>query len=160
MPLDRINGEPFDDRPKDPATGEATGPGLLYDARFVVIEPGDLFRHDIRVSYKLPVAPGKFDPISNPRMGYRHILDDVAAEAGSHFIKAGAIVPFNGFGIDEEDILVQVYPELLKVVVQVQRMIGRREETIKIEYPKTGAWSPEVIRTLLEGAGKKAPVRH
>ena len=160
MPLDRTNGEPIDDRPKDPATGDAIGPGELYGARFVVIEPGDLFCHDIGVAYELPATSGRFRSASRPRMSQRHIMDDVAAEAAEEFVKRGAVVPFSGFHIEEEDILVQVYPELLKVIVQVQRMIGRKEETLKIEYPKTGVWPPKLIRSLLDTAGQNAPVRH
>lgn len=157
MPLDRVNGEHIDDRRRDPVTLEVTGPGVLYGARFVVIEPDDLFRHDIRVQY---VLPGKFRSLSKPRMGFRHICDDVAEVAGEHFVRLGALVPLAGFTINEDDILVQVYPELLKVAVHVQRMIGGDEHTAQIIYPREGVWSPELIRMLLEGSGKRAPLRH
>lgn len=160
MPLDRTNGEPIDDRPRDPATLEVTGPGFFAGARYVVIEPADLFSLDIRVPYELPVAPGKFRSFSNPKMGRRHIFEDVGEIAGEHFIREGAFVGVRGLLIEEDDILVQVYPELLKVVVLVQRTIRGQEQVAQIVYPREGVWPPDLIRAILDGAGKKAPVRH
>ena len=160
MPLDRVNGERIDDRPRNPATDEVTGPGVLYGARFEVIEPEHLFSHDIRVAYEPPVAPGKFRPLSRRRKAYRHIGEDVAIEAGRLLVAMGAIVPLRGMRFDEEDILVQVYPDALKVAVLVQRMIGGEERMVRLIYPPDDVWPPQLVNTLLTAAGVKTPARH
>ena len=157
MPLDRLNGEPFDDRPRNDA-GEPTGPGLFYGARYIVIEPTDLFRHDIRVEFE--PRNQKFRPVGTRRRYFRHILDDVIESAGEFFVSRGALVPMKGLALNEDDMLVQVYPDLLKVVVHVQRWIGGKEETAMIQYPRDGVLQPALIKTVLEGAGKKSLVRH
>jgi hypothetical protein len=147
VPLDRENGEKI-------AAAEMAG------CDYVVIEPGDLFSHDIRVAYEPPTLPGKFRSRSKRKVAYRHIVDDVADEAAAHFIAEGAIADSRGLRIDEDDILVQVYPQLLKVVVLVQRMIAGKEHFAQLVYPKEGVWPPELIRALIEPAGQKMPSVH
>jgi hypothetical protein len=158
MPLDRVNGEIIDDRKRDPATHEVAGPGVLYGAKFEVIEPEHLFSHDIRVEYE--PAGAKFRSRTKRKTGYRHIGEDVAALAGQHFVDLGAVVPIRGLRFDDDDFLVQVYPDLLKVAVLVQRMIGGEEKMVTLVYPPEGVWPPALITSLLEAAGKRVPARH
>ena len=75
-------------------------------------------------------------------------------------VAMGAVVPLRGLRFDEEDILVQVYPEALKVAVVVQRMIGGEERMVRLIYPPDDVWPPQLIETLLNAAGKKMPALH
>lgn len=153
MPLDRVNGERIDDRRHDPVAGAAAG-GELYGARYEVIEPRHLFGHDIRVEYELPT---RFRSRTRRKTAHRHIGEDVAIMAGQRFLEMGAFVPIGGMRFNEDDFLIQVYPDLLKVAVLVQRQVACEEKLVTLVYPRDGVWPPQLIRTLLEAAGKRMP---
>lgn len=75
---------------------------------------------------------------------HRTLFDDAVAHAVEAFKEAGALYPVR---IDDEDVIVQVYPSEGVVAVVFQRRIAGQEYFV----PRTYNLPPAVISDLLEG---------
>lgn len=74
----------------------------------------------------------------------RTLFDDAVAHAVEAFKEAGALFPVR---IDDEDVLVQVYPSEFVVAIVFQRKIAGQEYFVSRTYDLP----PPVISDLLEG---------
>ena len=130
MPLDQVNGEVLDG---------------LANSGHVVIPPRLLAdRTNLQTEY----TPKSWKFVSARRKKpSRPVFDDAVAHAVDAFAAKGAFRPIR---IDEDDVLVQVYPHDLKVAVIFQRSIaGTTHYSISYyDLPKP------VLDDLLSSAGR------
>ena len=132
MPLDHLNGEVLDGLP---------------------------------ASMHIVVPPREFAAMSNLMVEYQHkrkfgtvtkrrpLFDDAVAYAIEGFAAKGALRPIC---ISEDDVLVQVYPNDLKVSVIFQRKIATEIYYVTRYYDLPRP----IIQNLLANAGKNMPSAH
>lgn len=136
MPLDRVNGEPFD--------------GLQGLGPYVLVAPRALAdMTQLLVTYTA-IEGTKFKRKVEKR---RPLFDDAVAEAILSFKAKGALSPVR---FDEDDVMVQVYPQTRKVAVVFQRRIAGVEHFVPLLYPRGERMPQPVIETLLKAAIKGA----
>lgn len=132
MPLNREHGEVLDGLPD----------GMNAQA-FVVIEP--------RVVANLTRYQTEYEPKTtkfirrNARKPSRPVFEDAVAFAIDAFKAKGALFPVR---FDEDDVLVQAYPQELKIIITFQRDIAGLTHYVTRHYPCPAPVMQALIETI------------